>query len=282
MRSIEKNVSSRSDYYMYTPSTNALNMFFYPLFTGYFYYEPNYCLSRENYDSYLIMVIMKGSCTITNQDDTFTARKDDVVILNCYQHHSYGSKDEWEALWLHFDGKLAHEYYQYLYDNFGNVIKSRNLQVVIHNLDRIYKMFKESKSISEPSISNHITNILTELLLSNNTSSNAVTIALEDTISYINEHFADALTLESLAKRTSLSPYYFTRVFTKETGMPPHQYIILSRINSAKFLLKTSSLTIKEIAYSCGFASESNFCYTFKKWEKVTPSDYRFSVIRKK
>lgn len=281
MRSIEKRVSPQSDYYMYTPSTTALNMFFYPLFTGYFYYEPNYFLSRENYNSYLIMVIMKGSCTITYQGTTFTARKDDVVILNCYQPHSYGSNSEWEALWLHFDGKLAQEYYQYLKNNFGNIIKSRNLQVVTHNLERIYKMFKESKSISEPSISKYITNILTELLLSNSTSSNAAATAIEDTISYINEHFADALSLDTLAKRTSLSPYYFTRVFTKETGMTPHQYIILSRINSAKFLLKTSSLTIKEIAYSCGFSSESNFCYTFKKWEKITPSDYRSSIVSK-
>jgi len=278
MRYIDKKIAPKSDYYVYTPSVTANKIFFYPLITGYIYYEPDYHLSREKYDSYLIMIVTKGSCSITYQSSTFIANKDDIVILNCYQPHSYGSQGEWEALWLHFDGILAHEYYQYIENNFGVVIKLKNLQVVTHHLDQIYKIFRDGRPVSEPQMSKYIITILTELLLSNSTSSATAVTVVEDSISYINEHLAESLTLDSLSKRASLSPYYFSRVFTRETGMSPHQYIILSRVNSAKYLLKTTSLSIKEIAFSCGFTSESNFCYTFKKWEKVTPSDYRFSI----
>ncbi len=91
----------------------------------------------------------------------------------------------------------------------------------------------------------------------------------------MNEHLTEPLTLDDLAARASLSPYYFTRLFKKETGFTPHEYLIAMRINSAKFLLKTTSASIKEICFLTGFASESSFCTTFKKWVNATPSSYR-------
>ena len=78
-----------------------------------------------------------------------------------------------------------------------------------------------------------------------------------------------------IAKNANLSPFYFTRVFTAETGFTPHQYLIATRLNSAKFLLKTPGISIKEIAFASGFNSESSFCSTFRKWENMTPSEYR-------
>ena len=61
--------------------------------------------------------------------------------------------------------------------------------------------------------------------------------------------------------------------------MTPHRYLIATRLNSAKFLLRTNGMSIKEIAYASGFNSESSFCSTFRKWEKVTPSEYRANTM---
>ena len=277
MRSHENKVDKKSDYYIYTASALAKKLFFYPLHTGYFYYETNYHLKRDSFDSFLIFLITKGSCNIRLNNVTTTATKGDVVFIDCYSPHEYGSSEEWEASWLHFDGTLSREYYNAIVQSFGNVIVPRNAQTVEHALNKICETFRNGSPIREASISKYIVHILTELLLSgtkkNKTSIHSST--LEDTISYINEHFAEQLSLDDLAKNASLSPFYFTRVFTRETGMTPHRYLIATRLNSAKFLLKSTNISIKEVAFNSGFTSESSFCSTFKKWEHITPSEYR-------
>lgn len=276
MRSHEFLVNDSSDYYLYTPSTLAHQLFFYPICVGYFYYEPRYLLRRDHYDSFLIMLVTKGCCTLKLNGNISTISEGEVAFLDCYSPHEYGSEDKWEAAWLHFDGSLARAHYEHITETSGSVIIPRNKQTVEHALQKICNIFRNGWPIREASISKYITNILTELLLAPTISNTINTsVQLEDTISYITEHFADPISLEDLATKASLSPFYFTRVFTKETGMTPHQYLIATRINSAKFLLKTTTASIKEIAFNSGFTSESSFCTTFKKWEDVTPSVYR-------
>ncbi len=277
MRSYENHISEHSDYYLYTPSSSAKKLYFYPICLGLFYYEREYCLKRDQYSSYLIMFIQSGTCKITTSSTSFFASTGDVVFINCNEPHQYESIDEWNSLWLHFDGPLAHDYYEQITQSFGNKIVPSNLEIVEHSLTKIYHTFRNSKTICEPIISKYIIALLTELLLAKTTSSRTCDKSnpLDIIISYINEHFSQPITLDDLAKMASLSPFYFTRLFTKQIGMTPHQYLIATRLNSAKFLLITTELSIKEIAFNTGFTSESSFCSTFRKWEYTTPSKYR-------
>lgn len=281
MRSKELKVSVASDYYLYTPSTLAKEIYFYPICTGYFYYEPDYYIKRNSYDSFLIMHIIKGKCSGMANNQPFHATKNQFVLLNCYTPHEYGSTSCWEASWLHFDGPLAKTYYDLITNNYGNVLSSNNTHSIYQSLTTITNYFRESKPIRESLISTHITNILTELLNTPSVSPDVPvnSTIIEDTITYINEHFNEPINLDFLAAKATLSPFYFTRVFTTETGFTPHQYLIATRINAAKFLLKSSETSIKDIAFSCGFNSESGFCSTFKKWEQLTPSQYRDNIL---
>lgn len=98
---------------------------------------------------------------------------------------------------------------------------------------------------------------------------------IDDTLQYINRHLTEDLTLERLAKRVSLSPFYFSRRFKQETGYTPYHYIYTSRIHLARFYLKTSEDTVKEIGYRCGFKSEHSFCTAFKNEMGQTPTEFR-------
>lgn len=85
----------------------------------------------------------------------------------------------------------------------------------------------------------------------------------------------EELFLERLAKRVSLSPFYFSRRFKQETGYTPYHYIYTSRIHLARFYLKTSEDTVKEIGYRCGFKSEHSFCTALKNEMGQTPTEFR-------
>lgn len=280
MISFEPGVLEPSDYYIYTASSQAKKVFFYPLCTGHFYYSSNYYLHRKTYDSFLLMYMIKGECMIEIDDQTFTANENQIVFLDCYKPHKYYTNTGWEAVWLHFDGPMAREYYNLITNQSNIILSLKDNYIFSKNLNKIYQLFKENVSIKEALISQYVTTLLTELLISKEYLSNqlAASNIIEDTTAYINEHICDDLTLEQLASKASLSPYYFTRLFKKETGFTPHEYIIATRINHAKFLLKNTNISIKEICFSSGFASESSFCSTFKKWEHVTPGSYRLSL----
>lgn len=280
MRSKETGVTAASDYYLYFPSVTASRLYLYPVATGHFFYEPGYLRRRTHYDNFLIMHILNGTCTGACQGRPFTASKDQIVLMDCYEPHEYGNQNPdsiLDVVWLHFDGPLARSYYEIITSSRGNVLTLPNTYPVAHNMRKILRLFRESSPIREASVSSYITQILTELLngRSEADTDSSRSYVIENSLAYINEHFSEPITLEMLAQNSNLSPYYFTRVFTAETGFTPHQYLIATRLNSAKFLLKTPGMSIKEIAFACGFNSESSFCSTFKKWEKTTPSEYR-------
>lgn len=281
MRSKEPKISPLSDYYVYSPSALAARLYLYPVSTGYFYYEPDYRISRSHFDSFLVMYIAKGTISITSGSQSFTAKAGQFALLDCYIPHSYGSPHPWEASWLHFDGILARNYYHEITSRYGNVLSPENAGKLTSLLEKICNNFRNTSPILESSISEDITNILNGFfvpaaagqkhLISQNT--------IADSISYINDHFREDISLDSLAKKANLSLFHFSRVFMKETGFSPHQYLINTRISAAKYLLKSSEISIKDIAFSTGFNSESSFCYTFKKRENLTPSQFRQSIV---
>ncbi len=283
MRSQEPGVTPRSDYYTYQPSAIASKLYFYPVALGHFYYEPGYYLQRNQYDSILLMQIRSGICTgVSPEGRPFRAEKDQIVLLDCTKPHAYGNASPdgvLDIIWLHFDGPLARAYYEQLTGDGGNVFSLSNAQVVTHNIEKLLSIFRDSTPFQEAFVSERITRIMTELLSADtatlDVSDTSHSRIAEDALAYINEHFREPITLEELAKASNLSPYYFTRVFTARTGFTPHQYVIATRINTAKFLLQARGMSVKEIAFHCGFGSESSFCSSFKKWEKMTPGEFR-------
>ncbi len=79
------------------------------------------------------------------------------------------------------------------------------------------------------------------------------------------------VTLEELAGEANLSPYYFCRVFHKETGLSPHAYQLLVRLRFAKSLL-IQGHSISEAAIEAGFFDQSHFTKHFKRVYGVSPS----------
>ena len=114
-------------------------------------------------------------------------------------------------------------------------------------------------------------------MTSYNTNRSDSTEVINEVITYINEKFTENISVSELADRAMLSQYYFIRLFKKSTGYTPHEYIINLRLNAAKYLLKSSQSSIKEICFSTGFSCESAFCSTFKKATGLSPAQYRQS-----
>jgi AraC-like DNA-binding protein len=92
---------------------------------------------------------------------------------------------------------------------------------------------------------------------------------------YVQENFQSQITRESVAQHFGLAPNHISRLFRKEGLMRFNDYLNLVRVNRAKFILQNYGLTLKEVAYNCGYNDTAYFCRVFKKTCKVTPTEYR-------
>jgi AraC family transcriptional regulator len=102
---------------------------------------------------------------------------------------------------------------------------------------------------------------------------------LRAVVEYIEDHLGGASTLEQLAAVARLSVYHFARQFKKATGLPPHQYVILRRVERARQLLQAGTdLSLAEVALHSGFSDQSVFCLHFKRLVGVTPRQFRMSA----
>lgn len=279
---LSQGVLPGSRIYFHNPSQTARNTFFYPLCTGQFYCDGAYQVNRSSYDSFLVMLVQKGGGSVTFQGRATPVSAGDVVFLDCYQPHRYETRTGWDILWLHIDGPQCRGYYNLSACSGSPVISikdKRLLQSVEKPLQFIFHTFAHNMPCPEAALSKYITDILTVLVTADRASGLQHTAArepcIETILAYIREHFQEPLTVENLAAQASLSPYYFIRLFKKETEMTPHQYLSALRVNSAKFYLRTTSSTVKEIGFLCGFRSENNFCIAFRKHTGLTPGEYR-------
>ena len=95
---------------------------------------------------------------------------------------------------------------------------------------------------------------------------------------YINEHYAEDIDLDLLARVTYLNKYYLVHAFKNYKGISPINYLIDKRISCAKDLLEQTNYSVSKIAELVGFASQSYFSQAFKKDCGITPNQYRKSI----
>lgn len=92
---------------------------------------------------------------------------------------------------------------------------------------------------------------------------------------YINDHYAEPISLASLAELAGMSPVAFSRFFRKRTSRTLSDYIIDIRLGFAARMLVDTTKNVSEVCYECGFNNLSNFNRTFKSKRGCTPKEFR-------
>ncbi|MNZ68531.1 HTH-type transcriptional activator RhaS [compost metagenome] len=94
---------------------------------------------------------------------------------------------------------------------------------------------------------------------------------------FIDAGLEDPLSVPAMAGLLGLSEGYFMRAFKNATGKSPHSYLIDRRLAKARALMRDSTATLTEIAYTCGFNSQAHMATTFKQRLGVSPVQLRQS-----
>ncbi|MFC4775723.1 helix-turn-helix domain-containing protein [Paenibacillus sp. GCM10023252] len=98
---------------------------------------------------------------------------------------------------------------------------------------------------------------------------------VETAAAYLMVHFAEAVSLEELAKLACLSIYHFSRLFKVKYGISPHQYLIRCRMEKAKELMLYSQASLTAVAEQVGYSTLFSFSKAFKQAEGLSPKHFQ-------
>ena len=274
----ERGICPGSDVHFCTPSERARQSLFYLVSCGHYYTNQHYHIQRNNYENCLLFYICGGQLTIRSQDNTLTARQGQVVFLNCHIPHEYFSQNSAEFLWMHLDGSniqqlwgdICREQGAFVFDTpRANDIKSKMYEILC--------ACRSGQLPHETYLSEKLYALLMTCLSGCSDPDAAVreNDPIYAVIQYIRAHYADALTLEDMAQQASMSKYHFSRQFKESCGYSPHEFLIMTRLNRAKYLLTSTELPVSRIAREVGYQNAATFSSVFAERVGLSPSRFR-------
>lgn len=252
----------------------------YPFFiqmTGISYCDGTYKIERRKSTHYVFEYIIKGEGTVTINGETFHPVEGDIYILPIGSSHTYfsDSSNPWTKIWFNAYGpvidSLMHAY------RLSTVYHVRGLDIK----ELFYRLLQTAQTPDEPvrAILNKASLVFHEIILK---ISGAVTPAalhisaealkLRD---YLDKHMEEKVSILKLSEAIYRSPSQTIRIFKKEFGVTPYDYLLKKRIETAKLLLLNTNLQVKEIAYKLCFADEHYFSNFFRGKAGCSPVEYK-------
>ncbi|MGN0361800.1 MAG: AraC family transcriptional regulator [Bilifractor sp.] len=239
---------------------------------------PAFFTHRKNYDSFLILFTISGSGQLTYQGKDYALDIGDGFLINCQDEHAYRAKENgWKHIILHFNGKEAPFLYQ-MYSSEGSPLFHftqaehvlKLFEEVVDSVCSIHSNREWKTSMLIQSLLLQISEHKTDIQRTDETKDN-----IRYLCKYMENHFSENLTLTDLACFCGYDPSYLCRVFKRETGYSPKEYMTILRLEQAKELLGSTSIPVYKIGLLIGIPDETNFTRLFKKYMHDTPGEFR-------
>jgi len=154
------------------------------------------------------------------------------------------------------------------------LLESNNIRLNIGQRKDLWKKILKLKTLrqTEEWMSNLLSAMAKQIADMQNQRSKRI---IENIKRFVQEHFKDNITVQTLAEKFYYTPNYISMLFKKETGENFKEYLTRVRIEKAKDLMKDPSLKLYQIAEGVGYNDPDYFAKVFKKYTGITPTEYR-------
>lgn len=221
--------------------------------------------------------VEKGAIVVEIYGETLTAGPGDLLLIPAHTRHScYLTEDAYaEKSWCHFELKNG------TVDFFENYTVPPLLHVpdraVVKRLFRSLIAARELPTAQKALASSAAICGLVQYYFdhAHPTPREAAEDRIRRVATYIEEHYTEQLTLESLARLANYSSVHFSKRFRECTGQPPMRYLNNVRIEQAKYLLQFTETPVNRIMEEIGFTDPAYFSRFFKKMLGCSPQTYR-------
>lgn len=293
--------SVQSSRILYTPSPFARSSLLHLQEVGSLTAIKPHTSKREKLQSYLCFMVEDGEGELVYEGKRYDLKSGDVVFIDCRKAYSHSTgnssiddrssvgnahtteKDNsnlWSLRWCHFYGPSMPAIYAKYCERGGlPVIRGADMVQYTSILTDIYTLASSSDYIRDMRINGKLNDLLT-LLMESSWHCEAHTNApkkmeISQVKSFLDEHYKEKLSLESVASHFFIDKHYLARLFKEHYGVTLVTYLQQVRITHAKRMLRFTDKTIEEIGLECGIGELNYFSRVFKKLEGVSPSEFR-------
>ena len=266
---------------LYTPSAFARSSLLHLQEIGTLQALAPHTSSRSNLQSYLFFTVLSGSGELVYDGKKYELKKGDMVFIDCRKPYSHTTDlNLWSLRWCHFyEPTLSFVYEKYVERGGRPTFRPEETASFLSTLDSLYKLASGSDYIRDMRINEELNRLCTLLMEQSWNPEEATTapkkLSVAEVKEYLEQHYAEKITLDDLSKQFFINKYYLTRVFKEQFGQSITAYLTSLRITHAKQLLRFSEKSVEEIGLECGLGQLHYFSRVFKEVEGVPPSIYR-------
>lgn len=262
-----------------TPSALAKEALFYVQETGTMTCKHAHDYVRESLDSYLLLMVLEGTGTLSQETQRYTLRAGDIAFVDCHKPycHSSSEKHPWKIAWIHWNGKALESLYELFRNRNDTIVRGKVLPLYLPIFQEIQALLLEECGDYELFLSQKLYEILMQLLTDGRAISHGMenTKKWEEIHQYIEAHFTEKITLEGLSQQFHVSKYYMLREFKKQYHVTIIQFMNQCRMNYAKKLLRFTDWRVEKIAEVCGIRDASYFNRVFRTTEGISACEFR-------
>lgn len=232
---------------------------------------------------YLFQYTVTGFGQFRLGDETHDLYAGNAFLVEIPGDHHYclpQSSDHWTFYFVLFRQQHMQALWSELLHTVGATPTFEPASAVVRSLQHLYAEARSNRIQNSYQASSLIYRLMMELLQSSTLQQQEKMNwpqQIKQATAYMEAEFHHLQSLDDVAAATGLSKYYFTRMFTKTTGMSPMDFVTKLRIEKAVQLLRSSSLTVEEIAHTVGYSSGSYFSKVFRSRVGFPPADFRLA-----
>lgn len=239
-------------------------------------------------DHFLVHLVVSGKGTFTVGERSYSLSAGDAFIIHPQTLVSYNADESnpWEYCWVGFSGADALrlvEFTSFEQENPVISFSKEQLSALKKVFLSIYSNFGTKAEQETMCVSKlyELFSLITTAAPNSNPDSSSGRVYVKNAIKYIQYNYANNIDVSEIADHVGLSRSHLYRIFVKHLSQSPNEYLTNYRINQACTLLRTSGLSVGEIAGSVGFDDQLYFSRVFKKVKGVPPSQYVKEISKK-
>lgn len=274
MKCIDLGILPHSYCFSFTPSESAKQLYYYPTWCGRYFCTSHYYKKRDYFPELLVAYVRHGDFYLAYEGHHYFVGKGQAFLIDCQRPHYYHASENLEFVYIHFDGGNARSLCDRIMAQQGAIFDEGKAQKIGEHIFDLVERLQNGEQLDAPDFSLYIYQLII-LMISRNTNIPPSENPVDISIKYIQEHVAKKITLDELASLVGLSKYHYAHLFKAETGYSPMEYVIGTRLNKAKTLLKTTHMSIAEIAYAVGYNNPGSFINLFTNKTGQSPKAYR-------
>ncbi len=256
----------------------------------FFIEKEEHAMHKHWHKSLEIIIPVHGTVKLWINGKQAKVKRGDIYIIN--------SRDVHQMYWIedtsYYEGYCLQIDYQYMlasnprlkYIYFNNPKDKRMTNTIIRIIDVIVRAYNKHNENTLLYIESHIL-LLLYVLCENlgvyqddQVKEKSNDKRIHDIVSYMEIHYYEDLTIESIANHFHLSTRYLSTIFKEQLGISPKEYLTRYRLKKAEESLVETNYTIIDIAMSHGFSNLNSFFREFKKHYGQTPLQYRKMNVR--